>query len=140
MLMGIIRLTNAFSDEKLSNLKVVTRFITGAILIIFSIVVIFITLNDPTYSISVLIMLLAIALLIMGIGRLAVGLVAKRFDLWFRVVLMVIGIGTIILSIIIFFMPTIGAVVLLILLSVTLLINGVGRLLLGVVGPEKTEK
>jgi uncharacterized membrane protein HdeD (DUF308 family) len=85
-------------------------------------------------------MLLAIALLIMGIGRLAVGLVAKRFDLWFRVVLMVIGIGTIILSIIIFFMPTIGAVVLLILLSVTLLINGVGRLLLGVVGPEKTEK
>jgi uncharacterized membrane protein HdeD (DUF308 family) len=139
MLMGISRLINAFSDEKISNFKVITRFITGVVLLIFSIVVIIITLNDPTYSISILIFLLAVALLIMGIGRFFIGLFAKKFDVWFRIALMVIGMVTIVLSIIIFFIPTVGAIYLLIMISVSLLINGLARLLLGVVGPEKTK-
>jgi uncharacterized membrane protein HdeD (DUF308 family) len=137
MLMGIIRLSNAFSEEKLSNFKAITRFITGLILLIFSIIVIIITLNDPAYSVSILIFLLAIALLIMGIGRFFVGLFAKKFDRWFRIVLVVIGIVTIVISIIIFFIPTVGAIYLLIIISVSLLINGLGRFLLGVVGPER---
>lgn len=136
MLMGIVRLINAFSDEKLSNFKVITRFITGIILMSFSIIVVFITLNDPAYSISVLIMLLAIAILIMGIGRLFIGLFAKKFDSWFRIVLVVIGLLTIILSIVIFFIPEVGEIVLLVLLSINLLLNGIGRLILGIVGPE----
>ena len=137
MLMGIVRLVNAFSDEKLSNIKVITRFITGIILMIFSMIVIFITLNDPAYSISILIMLLALAILNMGIGRLFIGVFAKRFDNWFRIVLVVIGFITIIISVIIFFIPTVGEIVLLVLLSINLLINGIGRIILGIVGPEK---
>lgn len=139
MLMGIVRLINAFSDEKLSNFKVITRFITGIILMIFSMIVIFITLNDPAYSISALIMLLAIAILIMGIGRFFIGLFAKKFDLWFRIVLIIIGILTIILSIVIFFIPDVGEIVLLVILSINLLLNGIGRLILGIVGPESSK-
>ena len=137
MLGGIIRLINAFSDEKLSNFKVLTRFIVGLTLLVLSIAAIFITLVNPTYSISVLILMLAIALLILGLGRLIIGLIAKGFETWFRAVFIVIGLATLIISIIIFLMPTIGAIYLLILLSVNLLMNGIGRFLLGVVGPEK---
>ncbi|MFX1375095.1 MAG: DUF308 domain-containing protein [Promethearchaeota archaeon] len=139
LLMGIVRLINAFSDEKLSNFKVITRFITGIILMIFSMIVVFITLNDPAYSISVLIMLLAIALLILGIGRLFIGLIAKEFESWFRIVLITIGIITIIVSIVIFFIPEVGEIVLLVLLSINLLLNGIGRLILGIVGPESSK-
>ncbi len=72
----------------------------------------------------------------MGIGRLFIGLFAKKFDSWFRIVLVVIGLLTIILSIVIFLIPEVGEIVLLVLLSINLLINGIGRLMLGIVGPE----
>jgi uncharacterized membrane protein HdeD (DUF308 family) len=137
LLGGIIRVINAFSDEKLSNFKVIIRFLVGLILIAFSIIIIVITLIDPGYSILLLINLFAIALLIMGIGRLVIGLFAKGFDSWFRIALFIIGIITIILSIIIFFIPTIGIYALLVLISIELILNGLGRLLLGIVGPEK---
>jgi uncharacterized membrane protein HdeD (DUF308 family) len=136
MLSGVSRLINAFSNEKLSNFKVVTRFISGIILVIFSLIIIIITLNDPSYSISILIWLLAIALLVMGIARLFIGLFAKKFVSWFRILLLLIGITTVILSMVIFFLPAIGALYLLIILSVELLLNGLGRFLLGIVGPE----
>ncbi|MFX1452602.1 MAG: hypothetical protein ACFFCM_17325, partial [Promethearchaeota archaeon] len=95
------------------------------------------TLIGPTYSISLLINLFAIALLIMGIGRLFIGLFAKGFDSWFKIALIIIGITTIILSVIIFFIPTAGVYALLVLLSIELILNGLGRLFLGIVGPEK---
>ena len=136
MLGGIIRLINAYADEQLNNAKIITGFAVGLALIIISIVVIIITLLDPTYTISILLILLAIALLIMGIGGFMIGILSKGFELWFRIVLIVIGILTLIFSIIIFLFPTVGAVSLLILISVNLLINGLGRLLSGIVGPE----
>ena len=83
---------------------------------------------------QVLIYILYFALLVNGIARLAIGGFAKVFPSWVRGLLVVVGLLTIVLSVVVFVSPGFGFLTLVLVLSVTFLLNGIARIVQGITG------
>ncbi|MFI5450068.1 MAG: DUF308 domain-containing protein [Candidatus Bathyarchaeia archaeon] len=103
--------------------------IFGVIVILLALVVLF----DPIFGISLLISLLAIALLFHGIRDLT-SCVSSEGAGWLRALRLVAGMLNIIFALVVFALPAIGFFFLIILLSVSLLVSGFARLAMGIVG------
>ncbi|HKM75854.1 MAG TPA: DUF308 domain-containing protein [Candidatus Bathyarchaeia archaeon] len=101
----------------------------GVLVILLALVVLF----DPFFGLSLLISLLAIALLFHGIRDL-VSCVSFGGAGWLRALLAISGGLNIIFAFVVFAMPAIGFVFLIILLSISLLVSGLARVALGIVG------
>jgi len=103
--------------------------IFGVIVILLALVVLF----DPLFGISLLISLLAIALLFHGIRDL-ISCVSFGGAGWLRALRAVAGVLNLIFALMVFALPAIGFVFLIILLSVSMLVSGFARLAMGIVG------
>jgi uncharacterized membrane protein HdeD (DUF308 family) len=73
-------------------------------------------------------------LLIHGIARVVIGGFAKVFSSWLRGLLVVFGLLTIVLSVLVFISPALGFLTLVIILSITFLLNGIARIVSGITG------
>ncbi|MFA5406793.1 MAG: DUF308 domain-containing protein [Candidatus Nanoarchaeia archaeon] len=124
LLSSIARLINAFLADKLSNGLRVFNIILGIVLAILS----GLSLAYSGLTTLVIVYLLSISLLLNGIGRLIFGLVLDM-PVWARVLKILIGIASIMLSVIIFISPLLGAVTLLLMLAIGLLLNGLARII-----------
>ena len=136
MITGISRIVNASSDEKLSNVKAIGRFISGAFALIISVVAMLLIISDWDTARDLWYLLIAVALLIIGIIRIVLGIQSKKFDNWFRILVIIIGILTVILSILVLLIPDLGGDIVVIMISLSLLVNGVVRVILGIIGPK----
>ena len=132
LFIGIGRLYNAFSNEKLSKLVKALKFITGVLAIILSIIILIVTLIEPVSSILLLINLLGYMFIIIGVSRIAVGILVEDYSNVYRVFLALVGIFSFFFAFIVLLYPTFGYFVLVILLSLSLLINGLARVLFAV--------
>ncbi|MBY9005648.1 MAG: DUF308 domain-containing protein [Candidatus Lokiarchaeota archaeon] len=136
LITGLGRIVNASSDEKLTNLKAISRFISGAFALILSIVIILIIVSNPTQALDIWYLIVAIALLIIGGMRIILGIGSKKFDNWFRILTIIIGIVTVIFSILVLLIPELGGLYIIVLISISLLLNGIVRIILGIIGPK----
>lgn len=134
LIAGISRITNALSDQELKNYKVIGRFISGIIAIIVSLIAVILILINTPLALNLWYFFLAISFLIIGLARIFLGAMTKEYDDWFRILLICVGIVTLILSILIIVVPAIGGLFIVVSLAVSLLLNGVARILLGVIG------
>ncbi|MFX1237068.1 MAG: DUF308 domain-containing protein [Promethearchaeota archaeon] len=136
LLAGFVRLINAVSDEKLSNVKVISRFISGIFALVISIIAIVMIISDPITALDWWYFLIAIALLITGIARIVLGASAKEFDQWFRILVLIIGILTLIFSIIVLVIPDLAGIYIVVLIALSMMINGIIKIILGIIGPK----
>jgi uncharacterized membrane protein HdeD (DUF308 family) len=83
---------------------------------------------------QVLIYILSFALLLNGIARLVIGRFARLLPSWLRGLLTVVGLLTIILSVVVFVSPAFGELTLVLILSITFLLNGIARIVSGITG------
>ncbi|MFX1394789.1 MAG: DUF308 domain-containing protein [Promethearchaeota archaeon] len=137
---GVVRIINASSIELIKNEVATYKLVTGLLAIILAIIIFFSTITQPHVAIKLLILIFAFALILTGIVRFSVGLSTKGYPMWFRVFLVIVGILTLILSIIIFVLPffllDLDYIILIFLLSISLLINGIAKLILGIIGSK----
>jgi len=137
---GLVRIINASSIELIENEVATYKLVTGLLAIILSIIIFCSTITEPHVAIELLILIFAFALILTGIVRFSVGLSTKGYPMKFRVFLVIVGILTIILSIIIFvspfFLPFFDYIILIFLISISLLINGIAKLILGIIGTK----
>lgn len=98
-----------------------------------------IALPYPQLAVEALIFLLAFALLIHGIARIVVGRFAKVFPRWLRGLLVAVGSLTIAFSIVVLVNPAVGALTLVLLLSIALLIIGIESIVFGIKGTRRLE-
>lgn len=83
---------------------------------------------------QVLIYILSFALLLNGIARLVIGGFARLLPSWLRGLLTVVGLLIIILSVVVFVSPAFGELTLVLILSITFLLNGIARIVSGITG------
>jgi len=137
ILSGMARIFNAFSNEELSNIGVVVKFISGIIIIVMSVFIMISLLADPAFSVAIVIFVYSITLLIIGIARLIIGLGGAKYVKWYRILLMIIGVVVIILSAIVLFAPDLSYATVFTMFSISILLSGFARFLLGFAGKEK---
>jgi len=125
---GIIRVYNTFADEKLNNIAKVIKFVVGLSMIGISLTILITTIISPAVSILFLIYLFGYGFIILGCARIAVGLLVERYSKPYRFFLILVGIATFIFAFMVIFFPAFGYFVLTILLSLSLLFNGLLRI------------
>jgi len=137
LISGIARFNNSITNKELSNIGKTIKFLSGIILIFLAITIFLFTLDNPSFSTETLIFLLIVGLLVIGVARFGSGAVNKKFIMWYRIFLIVIGLITIILNIIPILNQTIDQTIVIYLISISLFINGFTRFLYGFTGEEK---
>lgn len=140
LLSGISRVNVSINNEKLSNMGKATKFISGVALIIISFVIFITTLGNPATSTDILIFFLTLGLLIIGIARVGTGVVNEKFIKWFRILLVIIGLITIVLSLISIITAESDITITIYLIATSLFVNGFTRFLYGLTGTEKLSK
>ena len=83
-------------------------------------------------GIATLVFLLALALLAYGIVNLVIAGAASLVSKWMRALLIIVGSLSVILSLIVIGFPGIGLVALVVMLSVTFLLNGIESIISGI--------
>ena len=130
LIIGIGRVIIGISAKYLSDGLRALNVGTGILALVIAIV----ALLYPELATQMLIYLLSFALLINGIARLVISGFAKAFPSWLRGLLAVVGLLTIVLSVVVFISPALGELTLIFLLSINFLLNGIARILSGVTG------
>ena len=104
--------------------------VAGVLAVIIGVLV----LAFPVLGMGTMIFLLAFALMVYGIvslivgGSAAAGLVSK----WWRAVLIIVGVLSVIFSLLVIVFPAIGLITLVVWLSVSFLLNGIESIISGV--------
>ncbi|MBY9004776.1 MAG: DUF308 domain-containing protein, partial [Candidatus Lokiarchaeota archaeon] len=137
LLSGIARFNNSLTNKQLSRVGKGFKFLSGVILIILALAIFLITLENPSTSTELLLFLITIGLLVIGIARIGSGAVNKKFIMWYRVILIIIGSTTIILNLIPILIQPINETLNIYLISISLFINGFARFLYGLTGKER---
>ena len=137
LISGISRVYNSINNQKLSNLGKATKFTSGFVLILLSLVIFLITLSDPAFSTELLILLIIIGLIVIGFARIGTGIANKKYIMWFRVFLIIIGVITLVLNLINIFLKDTDPITVIFFIAITLFINGFTRFLYGLTGKEK---
>jgi uncharacterized membrane protein HdeD (DUF308 family) len=133
LIIGITNIVYGSKDKTLETKIRVMKIIVGILAMALGVVALVLAIINPAASTELLFIILSIALIVLGIGRFARGLQAKDFPGWLRALIISVGVITIIISIVIIFIPPLTSIQLLILLSIVLVFNGIGRIALGIV-------
>ena len=128
---GIGRLIDAFSDDKLNKFAVIAKFLTGLLASIMGIIILSIIIIYSTFSIIFLINLFALVLLIIGIVRIVIGILVDKYSMEYRILLIIVGILSFIVSLVVLFLPPFNYYISVLMISLTLLINGLARVFYG---------
>ena len=113
---------------------VIWKFATGVIIFLVGLFVLISTLAIPGLTIRTLIFIIALAFILIGLSRIFIGGTTKEYKKGYRIFLIIIGMIIILISVIILLYPGLGTANLILLLSISLLLNGVARLILGIIG------
>ncbi|MFX0143528.1 MAG: DUF308 domain-containing protein [Candidatus Hodarchaeota archaeon] len=140
LISGIGRLLNAFFNKKLNKYGIITKFTTGLIAIIISVFVLITSIFNPTLSQILFINLYGLTLFLIGIARIIVGAITERYKKPNRILLIFVGFITLSFSLIVMVFPNVGNFVVLLLFSLTLIFNGLARIVFGFYGIRKTSK
>ncbi len=132
LLIGFTRIVKVAttSDEEMKRASRVFNTVAGVVSIIAAAYV----FMFPLLTILISIAILAIALLMSGIARLYIGAVEAHLPSWVRGLLVIVGLITILVSILAIALPSYGFVVLVLFIAITLIINGFTRLVSGITG------
>lgn len=136
LISGLGRLINSISEAKFKSIDTNARFFSGIIAVVFAMAAIIVTINDPVLALDIWYFLLAGALLIMGIARLIIGILLKDSEKWYKIFIILIGGVTILLSILVLVIPELGAIYIVVMISISLILNGLARVILGIKGPK----
>ncbi len=137
LFIGTARVVNAVSKGEFKNVDAEARFLSGVIAIIIGITAIIMIIRNTDLALDIWYYLLATALLIIGFSRIIVGIKMKEeVEKWFKYYTLFIGIATIIFSIIVYIIPEAGGRYIVVLISLSLLLNGVHKIILGIIGPK----
>jgi len=136
LVIGLARVINGSSNQKLENSVKVWKVLSGVSAIIFSLIGIGFLIVDPILSVNITVFIFGLALLLIGIGRVLTGLINKKFEDWYRYLLLIVGILTLILSIIVIIFPNIGLTIIVIMLAIPLLFNGLLKMILGIIDKD----
>lgn len=134
IIIGVARLINGYANEKLDSSAKIVKILSALLAILFGIIVLINTLTTPLLAIDILIILIAILFLIIGVARVFVGALTKEYYNWYRVILMIVGIVVIILSVIVLFSLKMSDNTLIFILALSMLLTGIARLILGIIG------
>jgi len=137
IIIGLARLVNAYANDELDTSGKIAKFIIAIIALIFGVIVIVNTATTPTITVEILIILVNTLVLIIGFARIYIGLVTKEYFKGFRGFLILVGIIMIILSLLVFFNPTFDNTTSIIIVSVAMLLSGIARFVLGMIGIKK---
>ncbi|MFX1389930.1 MAG: DUF308 domain-containing protein [Promethearchaeota archaeon] len=137
ILIGLARLVSAYANEELDTSGKIAKFITAVIALIFGVIVIVNTATSPMITVEILIILVNTLLLIIGFVRIFIGLTTKEFLKGYRGYLVVTGIAMIILCLVVFLSPTFNNATSIVILSVAMLLSGIARFVLGIIGLKK---
>ena len=121
IMIGVSRLARGLSHSLFSKAHRVIDVIAGVLGIILG----FAVISFPLMGALTLIFLLAIATMVNGIGSIVIGAVATRLQKWVRVFLVAAGLLVVVFSFIVFATPAIGAITLIVILSVSLMVHGI---------------
>lgn len=130
LIVGIARLIIGVSAKYLSNGLRALNLGAGFLSIILAIV----ALLYPGLATQMLIYLLSFALMFNGIARVVIGGFGKTFPSWLRGLQVVVGLLTIVLSVVAVTFPAFGFLTLIFMLSVSFLLNGIARIVSGIIG------
>ena len=131
---GITQLINTKSDVKLGGTNLIVNYLIGVFELLIGVVLIVNIAIDPVSTAIFSIRLLGLVILLIGIRMLYEGSMNRNFTKEYRFILMIIGLITLIFSIIILIIPTFGFTLVAIFIAFPLLFNGVNRLLKGFLG------
>ncbi len=137
IIIGLARLVNAYANDELDTSGKIAKFITALIALIFGIIVIVNTATTPMITVEILIILVNILLLIIGFARIYIGLTTKEYFKGYRGFTVLIGIVMIILSLLVFLSPTFDNATSIVIVSVSMLLSGIARFVLGMIGIKK---
>ena len=130
MLIGLSRIVNGIFIPKQRLFLRILKIIVGILLLPLALIVI----TYPALGIDVLIILLAGGLIANGVLRIIIASADVNIPNWFRVLLFILGILTILLGIIVIISFDYGMLVLILLLALSFIFAGVARIMYGVVG------
>ena len=136
LIIGLARIINGSSNEKLENSVKFWKIFSGVAAVIISIIGIAFLVINPVLSVNVIIFVFGIALMLIGIGRILAGLVNSEFDDWYRYLLLIVGGLTLILAIIVILFPGVGLQIIVIMLTVPLMLNGLLKMILGIIDKD----
>ncbi|MFX1275549.1 MAG: DUF308 domain-containing protein [Promethearchaeota archaeon] len=136
LIIGIARMYNALTNEKTPKSEIIFKLISASFAIFISLLAEIFMILNPTESILISVIIFGIALLIIGIARIGVGLINKELNNGYRGLIIIVGIITLILSIISIAIPTLGEQILIIIIAVPLLLNGVAKIVLGIISSK----
>lgn len=137
IIIGLARLVNAYANDELDTSGKIAKFITAIIALIFGVIVIVNTATAPMITVEILIILVNSLLLIIGFVRIYIGLVTKEYLKGYRGSIVLIGIIMIVLSLLVFLIPTLDNTASIIIISVAMLLSGIARFVLGIIGIKK---
>jgi len=121
LLLGVSRLGRGLSHHLYTKKHRALDIIAGILSIILGLIV----LADPLLGASTLVLLLAVAAMIYGITTIVLGALAVRLSKWARGFLVVTGVFSVIFSFVVLDFPALGALTLIVMLTVSFLVNGI---------------
>jgi len=137
IIIGLARLVSAYANDELDTSGKIAKFLTAIIALIFGVIVMINTATSPVITVEILIILVNTLLLIIGFARIYIGLTTNEYFKGYRGFLVLIGLVMIILSLLVFLIPTFDNITSIIIISVTMLLSGIARFILGIIGIKK---
>ncbi|MBY9004777.1 MAG: DUF308 domain-containing protein [Candidatus Lokiarchaeota archaeon] len=131
---GIGRLYNAFYNKQLNKIGKILKFITGLLASIVGLIILILTIIDPSASIVLAISLIGYTFIVIGVARIFIGVMMENYKMEFRIFLIFIGVITMIFAFIVVLFPTLGYFVLILYISLTLMFNGLTRIIFALFG------
>ena len=133
---GIGRLYNAFYNKQLNKIGKILKFITGLLASIIGLIILILTIVDPSASIALAISLIGYTFIVIGVVRIFIGIMMENYQKEFRIFLVIIGILTMIFAFIIVLFPALGYFVMIVYISLTLMFNGLTRMIVVLFGKK----
>ena len=121
IMIGVSRLARGFRNQLFSKAHRVIDVIAGVLGIIFG----FAVISFPLMGAVTLIFLLAIATMVNGIGSIGIGGMGTMLPKWVRGFFVIAGLIAVVFAFIVFAAPAIGALTLVLILSLSLMVHGV---------------
>ncbi len=134
---GIGRIYNAFYNTLLNKFGKILKLVTGVIAVLIGFIVLILTLTVPGVSIILLISLIGYTFIIIGIARIFMGILMESYKKEYRIFLVMIGLITMVFAFMIILFPALGYFVLITYLSLTLMINGLTRIIFSLFGKKE---
>lgn len=130
IVIGIERIVNGISSKELSKPSKLGNIILGILGIGFGI---FVSVY-PVFTTSLLLIIMAIGLSFIGIARIITGVYTKEYPKWLKILLLISGSIAVVVAILVFVYPSLGVVLLALIVSISLLIIGIDSVIQGVSG------